>query len=138
MNSRGQTAWVQSLAAAVMLIGSISTRANAQWRSAVAVGGPAAVIGEGRQIDRHAIAVPNEDTWRTRDLWKWIGIGALGGFIAADACTALVMARDHSEGGMIPPIIPLAIIGAAGGVGGGLIGAIGYTALHPSPEPSPQ
>jgi hypothetical protein len=46
------------------------------------------------------------------------------------------MASNKSDGSMIGPVIPLLIVGAAGGTGGGLIGAIAYTASHPAPEPA--
>ena len=123
-----------AMAASFVLLGSLPSRASAQWRSAVAVGAPA--IGASYQIDRKAIAVPN-DSWRTRDFWTWTGLGVLAGAVVADGWVALEIARNHSDDAMIPPIVPLAIFGAAGGVGGGLIGAIAYTASHPKPEPSP-
>jgi hypothetical protein len=127
---------VRTLAAAFILIGLLSTRAQAQWRSAVAVRAP--VTSSGLQIDRRAVAVSDGDSWRTRDFWTWTGLGALAGTIAAGGWVALEIAHSHSDDSMIPPIIPIAIIGAAGGVSGGLIGAIAYTAAHPRPEPSPQ
>lgn len=139
MISSGRTAGVlRTLAAVFMLTGSLPSRVNAQWRSAVAVGVPAPVIGESQEIAPQAVAVHSEDTWRTRDLWKWFGIGALGGAVAAEGWVALQIARNHSDDGMIVPIVPIVLIGAAGGAGGGLIGAIAYTASHPSPQPSPQ
>ena len=139
MTSRGRTARVlQSLAAALMLVGSIRARADAQWRSPVAVGAAATMLGESRQINRQAVAVPNEDTWRARDLWKWVGIGFFGGGVASEGWLALDIARNHSDDGMILPIVPIVLIGAAGGAGGGLVGAIAYTAAHPSPEPPPR
>ena len=137
MIKRGRNVPILAMAASLVLLGSLSSSASAQMHSAVAVGVPTMATAGVREIDRHAIAVPNEDTWRTRDLWKWIGIGFLGGAIVADGWAALEMARNN-EDIMIPPIIPLAIVGAMGGAGGGLIGAIAYTAAHPNPERSPQ
>ena len=136
MISGDRTASVRNLAAALILIGSLSTRAHAQWRSPVAIGAP--VTASSFQIAPKAVAVSDGDSWRTGDFWKWTGIGALGGVLVAGGWVALEMARNPSDDGMIPPIVPIAIIGAAGGAGGGLIGAIAYTAAHPRPEPPPQ
>ena len=137
MTSRGQAAWaLRTLAAGFTLIGSLTTRAHAQWRSAVAVG--AHVTSRSFQIDRIAVAVPDGDSWRARDFWTWTGLGALGGIVVAEGWVAFEVARNHSDDGMIVPIVPIVLIGAAGGAGGGLMGAIAYTAAHPRPEPSLQ
>jgi len=81
----------------------------------------------------------NDRTWEAGGFWRWTAFGLLAGLVAADSWAALEMARDDSgDGSMIGPFIPLVIVGAAGGVGGGLIGAIVYTASHPHGEPSPQ
>lgn len=129
---------VPAVAMAALFMGSLSSRASAQMHSAVAVGVPTMATAGVREIDRHAIAVPNEDTWRTRDCWKWVGIGFLGGVIASEGWVALEIARHHSDDGMILPIVPIVLIGAAGGAGGGLIGALAYAGSHPLPEPSPR
>ena len=125
----------RTLGIVFVLVALCSTPAHAQQRAAVAVAVPA--VAGGYRIAREAVAVPNDDTWRTRDLWKWTGIGTLGGVIAAEGWVALEIARNHADDGMIVPIVPIVLIGAAGGAGGGLIGAIAYTASHPSPGPSP-
>lgn len=125
-----------SLAAALALVGSLASPARAQWRAAVAARAPAAA-GSHYAITSHAVAVPNERSWRTRDCWKWAGIGALVGAAAAEGWVALEIARNHSDDGMIIPIVPIVLIGAAGGVGGGLGGALAYALAHPAPEHSP-
>lgn len=137
MTSYGRTARaLETLATAFMLVGALSSRASAQWRSAVAVGAPTAALAANHQVDPHAIAVPNDNTWRTRDCWKWVGIGALVGAAAAGALLALDTAHDHSDDGMMLPIVGVVIVGA-GGVGGGLGGALVYALAHPAPAQSP-
>ena len=124
-----------SLAVALALVGSVASPARAQWRSAVAVSAPA-LSGSHYQIANHAVDVP-EDTWRTRDCWKWVGIGALIGAVGAEGVVALKVARHRSDDGMIIPIVPIVVIGVAGGVGGGVGGALAYAAAHPPPTQSP-
>ena len=124
-----------SLAVALALVGSVASPARAQWRSAVAVGAPA-LAGSHYQITNQAVGVP-EDSWRTRDCWKWAGIGALVGAVAAEGLVALEVARNHSDDGMILPIGPLVVIGVGGGVAGGVGGALAYAFAHPAPTQSP-
>ena len=126
---------VLALTASFVILGSLSSRANAQMHPAVAVGVPE--TGGTRPIDRHAVAVPNEDTWRTRDLWKWAGIGALVGAAATASWVAVKMARSDGEAIGVSPMTVLIIAGGAGGVGGGLGGALAYALAHPAPEQSP-
>ena len=126
---------MSQFAVALALVALSSTVATAQQRHAVAVARPASTRQYG--IARAAVAVPNEDTWRTRDCWKWVGIGALIGAAAAEGLVALEVARNHSDDGMILPIVPLVAIGIAGGVGGGLGGALAYASAHPAPAQSP-
>ena len=134
---RGRNVPVLALTASFVLLGSLSSRANAQWRSAVAVGAPVAVFGSVRQIDHHAVAVPNEDTWRTRDLWKWAGIGALVGAAATASWVGVQMAKSDGEAIGVSPMTVLIIAGGVGGVGGGVGGALAYALAHPAPEQAP-
>jgi len=133
---RGRKVPVLALAASFVLLGSLSSRANAQWRSAVALA-PVTTNSGVRQIDPHAIAMPNEDTWRTRDLWKWAGIGALVGAAATASWVGVKMAQSDGEAIGVSPMTILIVAGGVGGVGGGLGGALAYALAHPAPEQSP-
>jgi len=127
---------LRSLPIAILLVCSRSSRGNAQLRSTVAVHIPV-FAGEYR-IAHEAVTVPNGDSWKASGFWTWTGLGALLGVVVADGWVAMEIARNHSDDGMISPVIPLVYFGAAGGAAGGLLGAIGYTASHPGAEPPPR
>jgi hypothetical protein len=113
-------------------------RAQAQWRDAVAVSAAReAIASPVAPVLRNV--PPNDNTWHAGGFWRWTAVGLLAGAIAADGWAALQMASNNSgDGGMISPVIPLVIVGAAGGVGGGVIGAIAYTASHSPAEQAPR
>lgn len=134
---RSPLRWTQLFVLSLGFALALPRGAYGQWRDAVAVSPPRSVASPSRTPVAFDVS-SNEGTWQAGAFWRWTAIGLLVGAVAADGWVALEMARNHSDDGMIPPIIPLAIVGAAGGVGGGLIGAIAYTASHPGGGQTPQ
>ncbi|HKN68050.1 MAG TPA: hypothetical protein VJW73_17315 [Gemmatimonadaceae bacterium] len=109
-----------------------SLGATAQQPAAVAVG--LAAPGERYQIDQAAVAMPNDATWSTGDLWKWTGIGALLGAAAMAGWVGLQMTHGDGEAIGISPMTILVVAGGVGAVGGGLTGALAYALAHPAPD----
>ena len=114
----------------------IPRTARAQWSDAVAV---STLHETSTPPDVRVLrkVPPNNNAWQAGSFWRWTAVGLLAGALAADGWAALQMAHSD-DGSMTGPIFPLVFFGAVGGVGGGLIGAIAYTASHPGAQPSPQ
>jgi hypothetical protein len=126
--------WLRLLAVGFCLAMAMPRAAHAQWRDAVAVSVPPAGASQTTTLASLDVA-PNGDSWQTGEFWRWTGIGVLAGAVVGAGWVALQIASSKSDDGMISPVIPLLIVGAAGGVGGGLIGALAYVGSHPAPEP---
>lgn len=124
-------AW-RALAIALAIATLSSIGAAAQQPAAVAVG--MAAPTERYQIARAAVAVPNEDSWSTGDLWKWTGIGALVGAAAMAGWVGIQMAHSDGEAIGVSPMAVFVVAGGVGAVGGGLTGALAYALAHPGPS----
>jgi hypothetical protein len=119
---------MRSMILGFVLAASVPSLGLAQRLDNVAVSAPS--LRAGGEAPRPTPVAPSTKFTKS-GMWTWTGIGCLVGAAAAATWAGVQAAHSGGDAVGISPAVGVIIIAGAGGVGGGLLGAVLYAGSHP-------